>query len=101
MMCEQSPPDALVTDIRRAEEAGFDFSVISDHYQPWLEEQGHSPDVAESIPCGPDVAEHVEKIKPFVDAGFTEIALVQIGGEQQERFIARAERELLPALREL
>jgi G6PDH family F420-dependent oxidoreductase len=58
-------------------------------------------DVAESIPCGPDVAEHVEKIKPFVEAGFTEIALVQIGGDQQERFTAWAERELLPALREL
>jgi G6PDH family F420-dependent oxidoreductase len=317
MMCEQSPPDALVADIRRAEEAGFDFSVISDHYQPWLEEQGHSPyawsvlgaaaavteriglmtyvtcptvryhpaivaqkaatvqilsggrfrlglgagenlnehvvgegwpavgsrhtmlseaidviaalfdapdgesisrhgdyfdletvrlwdrpdqrvpigvavsgpascrlagrkadlmvavepkpelgemfdaaggagkgrvgqiavsydadrgvalkraheqfrwfglgwkvmadlpnpdsfdaaaqfvtpdDVAESIPCGPDVAEHVEKIKPFVEAGFTEVALVQIGGDQQEKFTAWAERELLPALRAL
>jgi G6PDH family F420-dependent oxidoreductase len=317
MMCEQSPPDALVADIRRAEEAGFDFSVISDHYQPWLEEQGHSPyawsvlgaaaavteriglmtyvtcptvryhpaivaqkaatvgilsggrfrlglgagenlnehvvgegwpavgsrhtmlseaidvidalfdapdgeaisfhgdyfdletarlwdrpaervpigvavsgpascrlagrkadlmiavepkpelgqmfdaaggagkgrvgqiavsydedrdaaltraheqfrwfglgwkvmadlpnpdafdaasrfvtpdDVAESIPCGPDVAEHVEKIKPFVDAGFTEIALVQIGGDHQEKFAAWAEHELLPALRDL
>jgi G6PDH family F420-dependent oxidoreductase len=58
-------------------------------------------DVAESIPCGPDVAEHVEKIKPFVEAGFTEIALVQIGAEQQEKFTAWAERELLPALREL
>ncbi|MBS1845187.1 MAG: LLM class flavin-dependent oxidoreductase, partial [Actinobacteria bacterium] len=43
MMCEQSRPDALVADIRRAEGAGFDFSVISDHYQPWLVEQGHSP----------------------------------------------------------
>ena len=43
MICEQSPPDALVADVRRAEEAGFDFAVISDHYQPWLEEQGHSP----------------------------------------------------------
>src|SRR6201997_3308559 len=42
MMCEQSPPDRLVDDIQRAEQAGFDFSVISDHYQPWLEEQGHS-----------------------------------------------------------
>src|ERR671932_249690 len=42
MMCEQSPPDQLVRDVRRAEEAGFDFSVISDHYFPWLEEQGHS-----------------------------------------------------------
>jgi G6PDH family F420-dependent oxidoreductase len=58
-------------------------------------------DVTESIPCGPDVAEHVEKIKPFVDAGFTEIGLVQIGGSHQEKFIGWAERELLPALRQL
>ncbi len=43
MMCEQSPPDALVRDILTAEHAGFDFSVISDHYQPWLTSQGHSP----------------------------------------------------------
>lgn len=43
MMCEQARPDQLVRDLQRAEEAGFDFSVISDHFQPWLDEQGHSP----------------------------------------------------------
>jgi len=37
-------------------------------------------DVAEAIPCGPDVAAHVEALRPFVDAGFTHIVLVQIGG---------------------
>jgi G6PDH family F420-dependent oxidoreductase len=59
-----------------------------------------TPDqVAEALGCGPDVDEHVEKIKPFIDAGFTEIALVQIGAEHQDEFIAWAERELLPALR--
>jgi G6PDH family F420-dependent oxidoreductase len=58
-------------------------------------------DVEETIPCGSDVDEFVEKIKPFVDAGFTEVGLVQIGGDQQEKFIPWAERELLPALREL
>ncbi len=42
MMCEQARPDQLVRDVRLAEEAGFDFSVISDHYAPWLEEQGHA-----------------------------------------------------------
>src|ERR671932_1005066 len=42
MMCEQSPPDQLVRDLAQAEVAGFDFSVISDHYFPWLESQGHS-----------------------------------------------------------
>src|SRR5947209_20414090 len=42
MMCEQSRPDQLVRDVELAEQAGFDFSVTSDHYQPWLESQGHS-----------------------------------------------------------
>jgi G6PDH family F420-dependent oxidoreductase len=57
--------------------------------------------VAEALPCGPDVEEHVEKIKPFLDAGFTEVALVQIGAEQQDAFIRWARDELLPALRAL
>jgi G6PDH family F420-dependent oxidoreductase len=41
-MCEQTPVPQLVTDLVVAEDAGFDFSVMSDHYFPWLEEQGHS-----------------------------------------------------------
>lgn len=57
--------------------------------------------VAEAIPCGPDVEEHVEGIKPFIDAGFTEVALVQIGAQSQDQFIEWAEAELLPALRSL
>lgn len=56
--------------------------------------------VADQLPCGPDVEEHVTKIQPFIDAGFTEIALVQIGAEQQP-FLQWAEHELLPALRGL
>src|ERR1700728_1522499 len=43
MMCEQSRADQLVRDVVLAERAGFDFSGISDHYQPWLASQGHSP----------------------------------------------------------
>src|SRR5579871_5392468 len=42
MMTEQSRPDQLVRDLQAAERAGFDFSVCSDHFQPWLDEQGHS-----------------------------------------------------------
>jgi G6PDH family F420-dependent oxidoreductase len=57
--------------------------------------------VSEQLACGPDVEEHVEKIKPYLEAGFGEVALVQIGGEQQRPFIEWAERELLPALRSL
>ena len=56
-------------------------------------------DVAESIPCGPDLGVIVEKVGEFVDAGFTDVALVQIGDEGQEDFLAMAEKELLPALR--
>ena len=41
-MCEQTPVGQLVGDLVAAEDAGFDFSVMSDHYFPWLEEQGHS-----------------------------------------------------------
>jgi len=43
MMCEQSGPRELVRDLTMAEEAGFDYAVISDHYFPWLDEQGHAP----------------------------------------------------------
>lgn len=43
MMCEQTGPLELVRDVVTAEQVGFDFAVISDHYFPWLVEQGHSP----------------------------------------------------------
>lgn len=36
MMTEQSRPDRLVADVIAAEAAGFEFSVCSDHFQPWL-----------------------------------------------------------------
>jgi G6PDH family F420-dependent oxidoreductase len=58
-------------------------------------------DVGEQLGCGPDVEEHVEKIRPFVDAGFDEVALVQIGAGSQETFIDWAQEKLLPALRSL
>ena len=43
MMTEQAGPRDLVDHVVGAERAGFDFSVISDHYFPWLGSQGHSP----------------------------------------------------------
>jgi G6PDH family F420-dependent oxidoreductase len=43
LMCEQSSPSNLVGYARDAEKAGFPFAVISDHFSPWLDEQGHSP----------------------------------------------------------
>jgi G6PDH family F420-dependent oxidoreductase len=43
LMSEEHGPSALVRNAQRAEEAGFDFAAISDHYFPWLEKQGHAP----------------------------------------------------------
>jgi G6PDH family F420-dependent oxidoreductase len=56
-------------------------------------------DVAGSIPCGPEVGPMVEAVSAFTDAGFTDVALVQVGDENQEDFLRFAESELLPALR--
>jgi G6PDH family F420-dependent oxidoreductase len=61
-----------------------------------------TPDqVADALSCGPDVEEHVAAIKPFIEAGFDEVALVQIGADHQDAFIEWAQQELLPALRSL
>jgi len=43
LMSEEHGPKDLVNNAVRAERAGFDFAAISDHFFPWIEEQGHSP----------------------------------------------------------
>jgi G6PDH family F420-dependent oxidoreductase len=58
-------------------------------------------DVAGKIPCGDDVGKIVTAAEEFFDAGFTDLALVQIGGDQQESFFAAATAEILPELRKL
>jgi G6PDH family F420-dependent oxidoreductase len=57
-------------------------------------------DVAAAIPCGPDAGPIVRAASAFAEAGFTDLALVQIGGDHQQAFLGFAERELLPALGE-
>ncbi len=42
LYCEGNDPRDLVAQAVAAEEAGFDFLVISDHFHPWLPEQRHS-----------------------------------------------------------
>ena len=42
-MAERYDPHELVRQAVRAEECGFDFVEISDHYHPWLYSQEHSP----------------------------------------------------------
>lgn len=40
---EEHSANDLVRYARRAEELGFGFAAISDHYHPWTDKQGHSP----------------------------------------------------------
>jgi len=58
-------------------------------------------DVAESIPCGPDLDKIAAAVKEYVDAGFTDVAIVQVGDVAQDQFLAEAAAPLLKKLRAL
>ncbi|MBE7187061.1 TIGR03557 family F420-dependent LLM class oxidoreductase [Jatrophihabitans endophyticus] len=58
-------------------------------------------DVAGSIACGPDLDELAESVRPFLDAGFTDVALVQVGDESQSEFLENVAGPLLDRLRAL
>jgi coenzyme F420-dependent glucose-6-phosphate dehydrogenase len=40
---EEHEPSALVAHARIAEQRGFSFALISDHFHPWIDRQGQSP----------------------------------------------------------
>jgi G6PDH family F420-dependent oxidoreductase len=54
-------------------------------------------DIAEKIPCGPDPERHLEMLRQYVDAGFDEIHVGQVG-EDQEGFLRFWQEELRPRL---
>ncbi|NKY09534.1 TIGR03557 family F420-dependent LLM class oxidoreductase [Cellulomonas hominis] len=56
-------------------------------------------DVAGTIPCGPDLDAVVEAVSAYWEAGFTDIALVQVGDAAQQRFLDEAAGPLLEKLR--
>ena len=56
-------------------------------------------DVADSIPCGPDLDAIVESVSAYWESGFTDVALVQIGDETQDAFLNEAAGPLLEKLR--
>jgi G6PDH family F420-dependent oxidoreductase len=57
-------------------------------------------DVADNIPCGPDLDAIVEEVAAFWEAGFTDVALVQVGGDSVEQFLDQAAGPLLEKLRD-
>jgi G6PDH family F420-dependent oxidoreductase len=54
--------------------------------------------IAQSVPCGPDLDEHLQSIQQFADAGVDELYIQQVGGNH-EAFFAAYEREVLPRFR--
>jgi coenzyme F420-dependent glucose-6-phosphate dehydrogenase len=75
---EDWPPDKLVELARRAEEAGFEYALISDHIHPWIDKQGSSPfvwsviggiaQVTERIRVGTGVTCPLIRIRPAIVA---------------------------------
>jgi coenzyme F420-dependent glucose-6-phosphate dehydrogenase len=57
---EEHTPQMLVQWARRAEEIGFPFALISDHFHPWVDKQGQSPFVWNVIGA---IAETTEKLR--------------------------------------
>jgi G6PDH family F420-dependent oxidoreductase len=54
--------------------------------------------VAEAVPCGPDPERHAAAIQEYLDAGYDEVYVQQIGSDQ-EGFLRFYEREILPRFR--
>jgi coenzyme F420-dependent glucose-6-phosphate dehydrogenase len=57
---EEHTPTQLVENARRAEELGFEFAMISDHFHPWVDAQGSSPFVWSVIGA---IAQTTERIR--------------------------------------
>jgi G6PDH family F420-dependent oxidoreductase len=56
---EEHAPSTLVENAAKAEAAGFEFLMVSDHFHPWLDKQGHSPFVWSVIGAIAQVTERV------------------------------------------
>jgi coenzyme F420-dependent glucose-6-phosphate dehydrogenase len=87
---EEHPPADLVANARRAEEVGFDFVSVSDHFHPWVSAQGHSPFVwsllgaiavaTERIEVGVGVTCPIMRIHPAILAQATATASLLLEG---------------------
>jgi coenzyme F420-dependent glucose-6-phosphate dehydrogenase len=87
---EELDPRAMPRLARRAEEIGFDFVTISDHFHPWTRAQGQSPFVWGAIGAIAAVTERVEvatcvtcptvRMHPAVVAQAAATAAVQLDG---------------------
>ena len=87
---EEFGPNELVGFARRAEEVGFDFLSVSDHYHPWIDRQGNSPfvwavlggvaQVTERIRVGTGVTCPTIRIHPAIIAQAAATAATMLPG---------------------
>lgn len=57
---EEHGPAELVEYARLAEAAGFDFAMVSDHFHPWTDRQGHSPFVWSTLAAASQVTSSLQ-----------------------------------------
>ncbi len=87
---EEFGPRDLLRYARQAEETGFDFAVVSDHYHPWVNAQGQSPfvwsvlggisQVTDHIPIGTGVTCPTMRIQPAIIAQAAATAACMLPG---------------------
>ncbi len=87
---EEFGPKPLAKFGYRAEQYGFKFLMISDHYHPWVDKQGHSPfvwnvigalsETVKSIPIGTGVTGSILRLHPAVLAQAAATSQVQLEG---------------------
>ena len=87
---EEHGPRELVGNAVAAEEAGFDFLMVSDHYHPWTDRQGHSPfvwsvlgalaETTERVAIGTGVTCPIGRIHPVILAQAAATATILLEG---------------------
>jgi G6PDH family F420-dependent oxidoreductase len=89
LSCEEYGPKDLIRQARMAAEAGFQKLWISDHFHPWLDEQGQSPFVwsvigalseAVDLPVSTAVTCPTVRVHPAIVAQAAATAAVQLDG---------------------
>jgi G6PDH family F420-dependent oxidoreductase len=90
LSCEEYEPVDLIEQAKAAERAGFEALWISDHYHPWLEEQGQAPFVWSmigaisqvcSLPITTAVTAPTVRIHPAIIAQAAATSAVLTGGK--------------------
>jgi len=89
---EEHGPNDLVEYAKTAEEVGFDFLSISDHYHPWIGDQGHSPFVwstlggiaraTDEVDVGVGVSAPIIRIHPAIYAQAAATAAAMFDGRR-------------------